>query len=157
MFNNLESYFSEKEKNVISFFSEDTGFQLQYSEKVQNWIEKVIEKEKAQLAVLNYIFCSDDYLYKMNIEYLQHDTLTDIITFPYDDPPIIHGDLFISIDRVKDNAQQMNLPFLQELFRVIIHGVLHLCGYGDKGVEEARIMRQKEEEMLHLATEMNLI
>jgi len=93
-------------------------------------------------------FCSDKYLHQLNVEYLQHDTLTDIITFPYNDPPIVHSDIFISIDRVRENAKELHVSFEQELHRVIIHGILHLCGYKDKTKEEAKLMRQKEEAML---------
>lgn len=84
------------------------------------------------LHLLNFIFCSDDYLLRLNVEYLDHDTLTDIITFPYADPPSIHGDIFISIDRVRDNAADFKVTFEQELNRVMAHGVLHLCGYGNE-------------------------
>ena len=92
--------------------------------------------QKAQLIGLSYIFCSDAYLHNINVEYLNHDTLTDIITFPYLSPPEIEGDIFISVDRIRENAQTFQVTFEQELHRVIIHGVLHLCGQGDKTEEE---------------------
>ena len=113
-----------------------------------SWIEKVIHHHQGELGQLQYIFCSDDYLHQLNVAYLDHDTLTDIITFPYADPPVVSGDLYISTERVADNAAERNLPFLTELQRVIIHGVLHLCGYGDKTPAEADKMRALEEEAL---------
>ncbi|MEM6699364.1 MAG: rRNA maturation RNase YbeY [Bacteroidota bacterium] len=135
---------------MISFFAEGTDFELVNPNEIEQWILQVIEKENCELVSINYIFCSDAYLHNLNVEYLQHDTLTDIITFPYDDPPIIHSDIFISIDRVRENAKELGLTFKQELHRVIIHGILHLCGYKDKSATEAGLMRQKEEEMLAL-------
>ena len=119
------------------------------AKKLNTWIEKVAEKEGKQLGTISYIFCSDDYLLKMNIEYLNHDTLTDIITFPYNNDPI-EGDIFISIERVKDNAQDYKVNFETELHRVMIHGILHLCGYKDKTKMDALLMRQKEDESLIL-------
>ena len=116
-----------------------------------SWIEAVIQHHKCSLGALSYIFCSDSYLHRLNVEYLDHDTLTDIITFPYADPPLVSGDLYISLDRVQDNAQDRSIPFTAELKRVIIHGVLHLCGYGDKTPEEAARMRELEDEALLLS------
>lgn len=150
MFDFPESHFLDEIENVISFFMEDIDFELANSDKVEQWISQVIQLENCQLVNLNYIFCSDVYLHHLNVEYLQHDTLTDIITFPYDNPPIVHSDIFISIDRVRENAKELKSTFEQELHRVIIHGVLHLCGYKDKSEAEKKIMRQKEEEMLSL-------
>lgn len=113
-----------------------------------SWIEKVILRYKCTLGALSYIFCSDTYLHRLNVEYLDHDTLTDIITFPYAEPPLVSGDLYISLDRIRDNAQERSLPFVEELKRVVIHGVLHLCGFGDKTPEEAARMRELEDEAL---------
>ena len=157
MFNDSESHFLEEEENVISFFSEDIDFKLVQQERVARWIEAVIKKENARLQAMNYIFCSDQYLHQLNVKYLNHDTLTDIITFPYSQAPTIEGDLFISIERVKENAKQLGLSFEEELHRVIIHGVLHLCGYGDKTESEAKLMRQKEAEMLDFGKEFDLL
>ncbi|MEL6657665.1 MAG: rRNA maturation RNase YbeY [Bacteroidota bacterium] len=112
------------------------------------WIEAVIQQHECTLGALSYIFCSDPYLHQLNVEYLDHDTLTDIITFPYAEPPLVSGDLYISLDRVADNAQDRSLSFGQELRRVVIHGVLHLCGYGDKTDKEAARMRELEDEAL---------
>lgn len=132
----------------ISFFSEDIDFTLYGEEKFQTWIKEVVQWHAGQLGFLNVVFCSDTYLLKLNQEYLQHDTLTDIITFPYQDPPRVEGDIFISIDRVRENAQSYGVAFAHELSRVIIHGVLHLCGFGDKTAEEQAVMRVKEEEAI---------
>ena len=134
-------------EDKIIFNTEDIDFQLVNEEKVSNWIESMVEKEGKKLGGLSYIFCSDDYLHKLNVEYLNHDTLTDVITFPYKKNPV-EGDIFISIDRVKDNAQDLNIPFETELHRVMIHGVLHLCGYMDETDEEEAIIRQKEDKCL---------
>jgi probable rRNA maturation factor len=128
----------------IIFNVEDIDFQLVREETISNWIESMVEKEGKKLGALSYIFCSDDYLHKLNVEYLNHDTLTDVITFPYNSNPV-EGDIFISIDRVKDNAKDLNIPFETELHRVMIHGVLHLCGYMDETDEEEAIIRQKED------------
>lgn len=140
----------EEEEQAISFNTEDIDFELAESEAVIQWIQKILQLEEKQLQQLTYIFCSDEYLYEINQEYLSHDTYTDIITFPYTDPPLIEGDIFISIDRVRENARNLSLPFEQELHRVMIHGVLHLCGYPDKTTEEAARMRAMEDEALAL-------
>ena len=131
----------------IIFNVEDIDFELPDTEGVIAWINRVAESELKRLGAVSYIFCSDDYLVDINIEYLNHDTLTDIITFPYSTAPI-EGDIFISIDRVRDNAIDFGVAFEQELRRVIIHGVLHLCGYGDKTEAEALAMRWKEDAAL---------
>ena len=135
------------EDDKIIYNVENIDFQLVNQNLLSSWIEKTIESEGATLGAVSYIFCSDDYLHQMNVEYLNHDTLTDVITFPYNDNPI-EGDIFISIDRVKDNAQDLGVAFDDELHRVMIHGVLHLCGYSDKTDEQKAEMRQKEDEYL---------
>ena len=134
----------------IQFFSEETDFILGQQSAITDWIKNIISREDKSLRQINFILCSDDYLHKINIEYLDHDTLTDIITFPYCDPPNIHSDIFISVERVEDNAKKFSTSFTNELHRVIIHGVLHLCGYGDKSEEEKAFMRTKEDEALAL-------
>ncbi len=139
-----------EEEPSINYFAEDTDFNPDDPEELSNWIESVIRTEGKNLIELNFIFCSDNYLHHINVEYLDHDTLTDIITFPYSDPPKIHGDIFISVDRIKENAEKYETSFSNELHRVIIHGVLHLCGYGDKLPEEKTLMTQKENEALQL-------
>ena len=139
-----------EENETIEFSSEEIEFQLKDEQAATDWLKKTIERAGCVLRSLNFIFCPDEYLHRLNIEYLDHDTLTDIITFPYSEPPNIEGDIFISIDRVRDNAQDFNVAFEQELHRVMAHGVLHLCGFGDKTPEEQNIMRQKEDEALAL-------
>lgn len=117
---------------------------------LSQWIESIIATRQGEVGPINYIFCGDKYLHRINVEYLQHDTLTDIITFPYDHFPRVSGDLFISTERVADNAQDLALPYKEELHRVIIHGILHLCGLGDKTEEEAKEMRKLENWALSL-------
>lgn len=138
------------EDEKVAFFIEDLDFAFDQEEATTNWMEKVAETENAKLHQVNYIFCSDEYLHQMNVDYLDHDTLTDIITFPYAEPPLLNGDVFISVDRVRENATTYQVPFEVELHRVMIHGLLHLCGYGDKTPEEKQIMTQKEDAALAL-------
>ena len=137
------------EDDKVIYNIEDIDFQLVNQDLLAVWIEKTIQTEGAILGAVSYIFCSDDDLHQMNVEYLNHDTLTDVITFPYNDNPI-EGDIFISIDRVKDNAQDLNIAFNDELHRIMIHGVLHLCGYTDETDEQESEMRQKEDEYLKI-------
>ncbi len=134
-------------ENTIDFYAEEIDFVLSDEDKVRTWIEKVVDAELNEIGYVSYVFCSDDYLHKMNIEYLEHDMLTDIITFPYKKSPI-EGDIFISIDRVRDNAKDFNQTFERELHRVIIHGILHLCGYGDKTPTQEKKMRALEDKYL---------
>jgi rRNA maturation RNase YbeY len=115
-----------------------------------DWINRIISSEGFDLGHIDYIFCSDDYLLGLNLEYLNHDTLTDIITFDYTKGKQISGDIFISTDRVADNAESFAVEFSNELLRVMSHGLLHLMGYGDKSERESAIMRQKEEEKMQL-------
>ena len=129
---------------LISFFSEEVDFSLLNQAETIAWISETIIKENKTLGEINYIFCSDDYLHKMNVEHLNHDTLTDIITFNYCVEDIISSDIFISVDRVKDNAEIFKTSFEQELNRVMIHGVLHLLGYDDKTDLDKKTMRSKE-------------
>ncbi len=142
-----------EENATIEFSSEEIDFELKDEQAATIWLQKIIERTGCVLRSLNFIFCSDEYLHRLNVEYLNHDTLTDIITFPYADPPNIEGDIFISIDRVKDNAQDFKVTFEQELNRVMSHGVLHLCGFGDKTPEEQKVMRQKEDEALQMLSQ----
>lgn len=118
--------------------------------KFPDWIRSVIDAHQADLGALQYVFCSDEYLHQLNVSYLDHDTLTDIITFPYAPPPRVHGDLYISLDRVAENARDRNLSLQTELQRVMIHGVLHLIGYGDKTEAEANKMRTLEASALEM-------
>ena len=118
---------------------------LANEEQISGWIKEVIALEGHELGELNYTFVSDDELYRMNVQYLNHDTLTDIISFDYTVGKVIQGDVFISVERVKDNAADFNVDFESELFRVIIHGVLHYCGYKDKTPQEKELMRSRED------------
>jgi len=130
----------------ISFFTEDIVFTLAQKQKIREWINKtVIEEGFKRVSELNFIFCSDDYLLDINKQYLQHDTYTDIVTFDSsENEDVIAGDIFISVDRVRDNAQKFKVSEKDELHRVIIHGVLHLCGYRDKKKEDKEMMTAKE-------------
>jgi len=132
---------------VLTFHTEDIDFELENTGKIQQWILQTIEHEGGTLSFVNYIFCSDTYLHRINVEYLNHDTYTDIITFPYSDEAI-ESDIFISIDRIRENAKTFNVSFERELYRVMIHGVLHLLGYGDKTEEEQQEMRAREDSWL---------
>ncbi len=134
----------------IGFYSEDVPFRLSDIRIKRLWLEKVIESEDKIAGEISYIFCSDDYLYKMNVQYLNHDTLTDVITFDYTEANKISGDIFISIPRVEENASEFGKTFADELNRVMVHGILHLCGYKDKTTKDEKIMRLKEDEKLEL-------
>ena len=125
-------------------FNYETNFALSNEDVVAAWIAESIKSEEHSLEEINYIFCDDDYLHKLNVEFLNHDTLTDIISFDYSVGKIIQGDVFISVERVKENASDFEVPFLEELHRVIIHGVLHYCGYKDKTPKDSLLMREKE-------------
>jgi probable rRNA maturation factor len=135
----------------IRFFSEEVNFELKNKVALRNWIAEAASNEGYSIKSINYIFCNDDYLHKINVEYLDHDTLTDIITFDNsEDPGRIESDIFISIDTVASNANDLNITFEIELHRVIIHGLLHLCGYKDKSPQDAILMREKENHYLSL-------
>jgi len=137
--------FEELAEDAVQFHAAAIDFDLPNQKQIVQWIEATIAAEQCKLAHLNFIFCTDAYLHKINVDYLDHDTLTDVITFPYaaDGEPI-EGDIYISIERIKENAAKFEVTFLKELKRVMIHGVLHLCGYGDKSEKEQKIMREKE-------------
>ena len=130
-------------------YNYETDFRLNTEDLYTQWISKAIEAESCSQGEINYIFCDDEYLHKLNVEFLNHDTLTDIISFDYSIGKIVHGDIFISVERVADNAQDFKVTFEEELARVIIHGILHLCGYKDKTDEDAQIMRLKENHYLN--------
>lgn len=133
----------------INFYSENE-FVLEAPSAYSNWIEGVIATEGKKLEEISYIFCDDDYLIQLNKDYLDHDTYTDIITFDYSVGKILQGDIYISTERVRENAHEFNVSFEEELRRVIIHGVLHLCGYKDKNEQESLKMRAKEDEKLKM-------
>lgn len=135
----------------IHFFTEDIDFTLKGKADIRNWIKQTITLEGQQLRELNFIFCTDEYLLQINREYLNHDTYTDIVTF--DNSELrgkIVGDVFISIERIRENAQRFKVAERDELHRVIIHGVLHLLGYTDKGKKEKAQMTEKENQYLGL-------
>lgn len=131
----------------ISFYSEDVTFALSNEGTTADWLLAVIKAEGHPPGEISLIFCSDTYLHDMNVQYLDHDTLTDVITFPYSDQSVT-GDIFISVDRVSDNARDLGVPMQQELHRVMVHGVLHLMGYEDETPEKKAIMREKEDHYL---------
>ena len=126
------------------YYHSECDFQLQNEASISEWLKNAIRLEKKALGEINYIFCDDEYLLKKNQDFLNHDTLTDIITFDYSEENKLSADIFISIERVKENALIFAVPFEKELKRVIIHGILHLIGYKDKSEEETKTMRSKE-------------
>ncbi len=130
---------------MIYLHNEDVEYIYPGQDNLFNWLNSVIQEEGKHPGEINIIFCSDTYLLEMNKKYLNHDYYTDVITFDYSEKDIISGDIFISVDRVKENAQTYKQTFLNELNRVIVHGVLHLLGYKDKTEDEQKIMRQKED------------
>ena len=133
-------------------FTSNTNFQLRNKAALKSWIKKVVEKEGGQMKDLSFVFCDDMDLLDKNSKYLNHDTLTDILTFDYSENNNISGDIYISIDRVKENASLFNTSFENECSRVIIHGILHLLGYKDKSEKEKKIIRAKEDFYLSLQT-----
>ncbi|MBT8245427.1 MAG: rRNA maturation RNase YbeY [Winogradskyella sp.] len=126
-------------------FNYEVDFKLNSEDQTATWISNLIEEENYKEGEINYIFCSDEYLHKINVEFLNHDTFTDIISFDYSGGKELHGDIYISVDRVRDNAKDYEVDFLDELLRVMAHGVLHYCGYKDKSDRDATIMRSKED------------
>ena len=134
---------------MISHASQN-DFLLTNQEVVNSWIKDVLAREDFELGDLSFVFCSDDFLHKMNLEYLEHDTLTDIITFDYREGKLISGEVYISTDRVEENAKEFSMSFRDELHRVMIHGVLHICGYNDSTDAEKEVMRTKEDWALAL-------
>lgn len=136
---------------AINFFTEDIPFNLPKKLKRKQWLKSIALSESFLITELNYIFCSDDYLHQMNVDYLNHDTYTDIITFDNSEEETkIEGDVFISVDRVRENAAKHNITEELELSRVISHGLFHLMGYKDKSKQEALKMRSKEEYAIEL-------
>jgi probable rRNA maturation factor len=131
-------------------FNYENDFELQNEDQISTWISKVILSENKKEGDINYIFCDDEYLLNLNEQYLDHDTLTDIISFDYSVGNELHGDIFISVERVQDNATDFNVTFDEELKRVLVHGILHYCGYKDKSESEEQVMRQKEEEKMKM-------
>lgn len=136
---------------IIKYFSEDVVFKIPNPRETARWIKNVVKKEKANINRLSYIFCSDAFLIDINRQFLNHNTYTDIITFDLSDTRnAIDGEIYISIERVRENAKKLKVEFLDELNRVMIHGVLHLLGYSDKKIKEKQRMREKEDSYLSL-------
>ncbi|CAM4141856.1 rRNA maturation RNase YbeY [Zobellia nedashkovskayae] len=131
-------------------FHYNTNFSLENEQKFTDWLSTVIDSEGGVLSQIDYVFCSDEEVLEMNKKYLDHDTYTDILTFDYTEDKLIAGDIFISIDRVKDNAHEFNITFEEEILRVMAHGVLHLFGFKDKSEDEVALMRSKENEKIRL-------
>jgi probable rRNA maturation factor len=134
----------------IRFFSEETNFIFRNKLKTRRWLYDVVREESGFPLNINFIFCSDEYLLSLNKKYLQHDTYTDVLTFPdFTHPNKLSGDVFISIERIKENATKYDQPFNMELARVMVHGLLHLLGYKDKTTKEKELMSLKEDYYLN--------
>lgn len=133
----------------INFYSEN-HFELRDAKSYEIWLKKVIASEGKKLGEISFIFCDDEYLLEINKKYLNHDTYTDIISFDNSVGRVLQGDIFISTERVAENAQIYEVPFSEELNRVLAHGVLHFCGYTDKAADEKKLMRQKEEDKMKM-------
>ncbi len=131
-------------------FNYETDFELHNESDFSKWISAVILSENKKEGEINYIFCDDDYLLEINQQYLDHDTLTDIISFDYSVGNEINGDVFVSVERVKENASDYKVTFQEEIQRVLVHGILHYCGYKDKTESDELIMRAKEEEKMKM-------
>lgn len=132
---------------MISFHYE-IDFKLPSERAFKSWLSQVVLSEEKTIGDINYIFCDDVYLHKINVDYLNHDTLTDIISFDYTIGNVLHGDIFISVERVRENAAEFNVSFEDELKRVMAHGVLHYCGFKDKSAKDQKIMRSKEDDKI---------
>lgn len=131
-------------------FNYETQFKLPKKSDYKGWLSRVIQSESKSEGDINYIFCDDDFLLGINQQYLNHDTLTDIISFDYSVGNELHGDVFVSIQRVRENAADFKVTFEEELKRVMVHGLLHYCGYKDKSEKDKREMRLKEDEKIKL-------
>lgn len=129
-------------------YNKKIKFKLDNTAKIKKWVEAVAKTEKRTIGGINYVFVTDEEILKLNKQYLKHNTYTDIITFDYSESKEISGDIFISVDRVRDNAKKFKAKFEDELHRVMIHGVLHLCGYKDKTPKDSKEMRKKEDNSL---------
>lgn len=139
---------------MVRYFNEDIKFDLKGRALNNKWLKMVAESEIRRLGEVNIIFCSDNYILDVNMKYLQHDYFTDIITFDYCEKNVLNGDLFISIDSVRDNAEFYHTEFEDELNRVMVHGVLHLIGYDDHTPEDIAVMRSKEDYYLNLRKQL---
>ena len=137
------------EGGIINFYSEN-DFKLENTDLYKNWLKRVISSEDKRLGEISYIFCDDEYLLDINQRFLDHDTYTDIISFDDSMGNLLNGDIYISTERVRENAAEFNEDFETELKRVIVHGILHYCGYKDKSEDDAALMRRKESEKIKL-------
>ena len=133
-------------------FNFETTLDLEDEKRLKEWIAEAVATEEFLVGEINYVFCSDEYLHKINLQYLNHDTYTDIISFDYTVGDVISGDIYISYDRVLENAEKLSLDFREELHRVMVHGILHYCGYHDKVEKDRLVMRSKEDYYLSLRT-----
>ena len=131
-------------------FHYELEFRLQHEERHRSWIDQILRSENYKAGAINYIFCNDEYLFEIHKKHLGKDTYTDIITFDYSENTRISGDIFISVDRVRENAEKFGFSLEEELLRVMSHGLLHMMGYGDKDREETQLMRDKEEEKIKM-------
>ena len=135
---------------MIQYIAEEVKFPLFQKQKINRWIKDTAAGYDKKVGEIAYIFCSDRRILEVNKQYLQHDYYTDIITFDYSEGSVISGDIFISVDTVESNSREFGVTFENELHRILIHGILHLCGFGDKTPETEKIMHQKEDEALNL-------
>ena len=141
----------------LNFFSEEVNYRLRKIRKIRNWVLRTIKSEGGEVETINFIFSSDSYVHKINVDYLNHDTYTDIITFEYNDSGLpILSDIYISLDRCRENAKVLNLSLTNEVHRIIIHGVLHLLGYKDKNIKDKDLMTSKEDYYLSLRADLGL-
>lgn len=138
---------------AVNIFYEDVDFKLKQVTKVKTWVKDIVAKHSGKPKSITIVFCNDDYLLQINRQYLNHDYFTDIITFPYEDFPMVGGDIFISIDTVKSNALQFEVNFSNEVMRVISHGILHLIGFNDYSDAERANMHQLEDSALMMFEE----
>lgn len=136
-------------------FTNLPGELVELNFKLKQWLKEIIRQEEFEPGDIKYFFCNDEQLLEVNLKFLNHDTYTDIITFDYGEENLVQGEIYISEDRIRENALNMNLPLFDEMLRVVIHGVLHLCGYKDKAPEEALLMRQKEAEAIQHYKNLN--
>ena len=135
---------------AITFQLQDVQFRLDQKRRIKSWIRKILRGNGKKERDLNFVFTSDEKLHEFNVQFLHHDTYTDIITFDNSEGQYVAGDIMISIDRVQENAGKYGVSFVHELHRVMIHGILHLCGYKDKTETEKDLMRRKEDEALEV-------
>ena len=134
----------------ITFISKGTTFKLPESRRTSEWLSAIARSENRKIESLSYVFATDKLVSSLNVKYLKHNTLTDIITFDFSDAELLIGEVFISIPRVRENARVFNQPFSRELKRVMVHGLLHILGYNDKTARQSTQMRRKEEACLSL-------